>query len=369
MNTLLSGLLTAALCFLSLATALLGQSTGVDQSLPQLVARSSGVQVAKGEVIDFEVVATFPGRDGASYSIALDEQELPDGFAVVDTGDRQQTIGADGGVSQLERYYRLRADQPGVWVLPAAQLLKASATKPVAQSSAIYTVIIAQKGTVVPFFRLLPPQLARDDAGQPLAFYQISAPIVSWQLSWQKFALILGLIACVAGLYWLILIRGHEAVPAVAKSPLTLADLRRQLQDCSGSLGSGALGSGAFERSREGYDTVQRVLMTYADQFLGQNLRAVLPAELGAAIDPDTGFSDAHHVERFIKLVQRCASERFRPVLEPPGNSAEGADDATESESRDQLRQTLREAEAVLLEPAPKESPVADALTEQGAVS
>lgn len=359
MNTLWSSFLIAALCLLSLPTALFGQSE--NPSVPQLVARSSGVQVVKGDVIDFEVVATFPERNGASFTITLDEQELPDGFAVIDTGDRQQTLGADGGVSRLERYYRLRADEPGVWVLPAAQLLSASASTPVAQSSAIYTVIVAQKGTVVPFFRLLPPKLARDDAGQPLAYYQVSAPIMSWQLSWRKAVLLLGLIALAVGLYWFILIRGHEAVPAAAKPPLTLEDLRRQLQDCDVPKSLSPKSLGQVSR-REGYDEVQRVLMTYADQFLGQNLWAVLPSELPAAIDPDKGFSDARHVHQFTKLIQRCAAERFRPVLER-------TDDATESESCEQLRQALREAEAVLIEPAPKETPGADALTEQGAVS
>lgn len=302
---------------------------------PQIVATTAKVQLNVGEELLFTISATFLDGDGALYDIELDEAELPDGYEVLDTGDSEQikaaVPGSQAAVVAKSRYYKLKASEDGVWVLPKARLVSAKgASQSYGETSPIYTIVSAASSTPgtaasqQPFFRLLPPTPAKK-GGEPLPFFQITGitsqyRIVLWRL--------LAFAAIAAALAWLAFaFRQHRPAPLAAPPPrrVTIAELRSELDD-----------AGYRDRSpdqiKESYDAIRAALMSYAYHVLGHDFRAKMPAELMG----QRGFLDLPHQQRFSAVLATCDSVRFCPE---------------ELAQRDKLAETVAAAKEVVIDP------------------
>lgn len=314
---------------------------------PRIVAEASAVQVGHGAQVMFTITATFLDGDGAFYAIEVDEQELPDGFAVVDTGDTVVRAPASDGqlsrkIASRTRFYKLRAIEPGVWVLPSAKLkpTTSSAQGAVQQTSPIYTIISASaaastmtpsaKGGARPFFKLLPAKAATSPDGKPLAYHQISGLFPDWRsVPWKVAAwlvAVLGFVLALVGLYRSS--RATTAHPVAEETPATIAQLRQTLEE-------------AAYRDRypheidEGFDTIQSVLIRYAQQFLNKDIGAILPADIIA----EAGFIDGAQRLHIMEALSACYDVRFR----------QGA----VLEDRARLAAAVTAALAAIIEPAP----------------
>lgn len=314
---------------------------------PLVSAEASQVQVRKGDEITFAIKATFLDGDGAFYEIDVDEQELPDGYAVVDTGDSQRlstaSAGDDAKASQdagkvigKYRYYKLKATEPGVWVLPKARLIPSAGTAadvPSLETSPIYTVI-AKAGAAPkppPFFRLLPAKAAVTQDGKPMSYFQISSLAPQTTLDFGRIAMTIfagsALLLLVYGLafYW-----RRKPASAPKPSPVTIAALHEDLEQA-------AYRDRYPAEIKEGFDTVHSVLLRYAAQFLGKDFSPLGPEDLPNAV----GFFSAEQQQHFSQAWRWCYEQRFKE----PGKDA-----------RDTLAKTVASAMAAVMEPPREEA-------------
>lgn len=316
-------------------------------SSPQIVATTPKVQLSAGEEFDFTITATFLDGDGSLYTIALDESHLPDGFKVLDTGDSQQLASAaqrrgpadqSQAVVSKTRYYKFKAIEPGIWLLPKAKLvLAADPQKSYGETSPIYTIVspAGQSASTQPFFRQLPPT-PMTKGGELMPFYQISAIAPHYQVVLWRLAVLAVAVAAlaVAASAWS---QRRRQRPKAAKKPkVTVAELRSELDDAG-------YRDRSPEQIKESYDAVRGTLISYAQHILGRDISAVRPSELIA----QQGFVDGAQRQRFGQVLSACDAVRFCPER---------------LAVRDKLAETVAAAKAAVIDPvelspAPKPRP------------
>lgn len=354
-----SGLVSWLLAIGTILLASLPARAATEQ--PLIVAHATKVQLSVGEVIDFTITATFADADGGFYDLELDEQNLPDGLKVIDTGDSSTPLTTDiqapragnakvngaksialDSVVQKRRFYTLRAIEPGTWVLPSAQLraVGAGKTEQGLKTSPIYVVIQSSTASAAkgqqqaqPFFRLLPPEVAKTKDGKPLSYFQISGLIPSWRIAlWRIVAMLAGLLVLLIAI-WLIFGYGRDPVANRlgdnATKPLTLDQLRDAL--------SQAAGRDRYPHEiKSSFDTVYKVLIHYGRSFLYEDFRTALPRH----VQKSNRFINPQQKEQFVTALHNCQQVRFT------------TEDHLESGlDRQLLHNTVALAQAVLIAP------------------
>lgn len=360
-RTALFGLLITMCAFASAVPIAEAATPMTEVSSPQIVATTPKVQLSAGEEFDFTITATFLDGDGSLYTIALDESHLPDGFKVLDTGDSQQlastsqrrgpadqsrgpagqrrgSVGKSQAVVSKTRYYKFKAIEPGIWLLPKAKLvLAADPQKSYGETSPIYTIVspAGQSASTQPFFRQLPPT-PMTKGGELMPFYQISAIAPHYQVVLWRLAVLAVAVAAlaVAASAWS---QRRRQRPKAAKKPkVTVAELRSELDDAG-------YRDRSPEQIKESYDAVRGTLISYAQHILGRDISAVRPSELIA----QQGFVDGAQRQRFGQVLSACDAVRFCPER---------------LAVRDKLAETVAAAKAAVIDPvelspAPKPRP------------
>lgn len=318
---------------------------------PQIVAKTDKVRPKVGDELTFAITATFLDGDGALYAIDLDEAELPDGYQVLDTGDDQQLVsqgssakaGAAAKVLQKRRYYKLKATEAGVWLLPKARLVSATdAKQSYGTTSAIYTIISPPGGATgaaaQPFFKLLPPTPIKKGSAELMPFYQISSLAPEYQVQpWRLFVAVL--IAAALTLAAIAFRDRKPAEPVVKERKVTIAELRSELDDAG-------YRDRSPEQIKESYDAVRATLLSYAQNILGRDLSTKMPAD----VIQDEGFLDRDQRQGFRDVLATCDAVRFCP---------------DRFAVRERLASTVVAAKAVVLDPRERLAAVEPAEDEQ----